>query len=113
MKTARFIAWISIRLEFICRFIEARDCDFHAVLLWRSLVAQNADSHTPDLARQLGRLGNQLSNLNRHEESLRATEESITLYRSLVEKNPASYTLDLTLELCNLGVRISNLNRRE
>src|SRR5258706_4932089 len=40
---------------------------------------------------QLGNLGIWLSNLNRHEESLGATEESITLYRSLVEENPASY----------------------
>ena len=87
MKTARFLGWIATHLGFIGRFIEARDCDSDAVLLWRSLVAENPDSHTPNLANQLGNLGIRLSNLNRHEESLGATEESITLYRSLVEKN--------------------------
>ncbi len=85
MKTARFLGWIAFHLDFIGRFIEARDCASHAVLLCRLLVAENPDSHTPDLAYQLGNLGIWLSNLNRHEESLGATEESITLYRSLVE----------------------------
>ena len=60
---------------------------------------------------QLGSLGIRLSNLNRHEESLGATEETITLYRSLVEKNPPSYTPDLARQLGNLGILLSNFNR--
>ena len=83
MKTAHFLGRIVIHLSFIGRFIEARDCAFDAVLIWRSLVAENPDSHTPILAHQLGSLGVQLSNLNRHDESLGVTQESITLYRSL------------------------------
>ncbi len=51
--------------------------------------------------------------MNRHEESLRATQEPITLYRSLVEKNPASYTPDLARQLRSLGIQLSNLNRHE
>ncbi len=90
IKTARFLGRIALHLGFIGRFIETRDCDSDAVLLWRSLVAENPDSHTPDLARQLSNLGISLSNLNRHEESLDVTEESITLFRSLAEKNPTS-----------------------
>src|SRR5258705_10427628 len=101
MKTARFLGWIAIHLGFIGRFIEARDCDSDAVLLWRSLVAEDPDSHTPGLASQLGSLGISLSSLNRHDESLDATEESITPYRSLVEKNPASYTPNLASQLGN------------
>ncbi len=103
MKAARFLGRITTHLGFIGRFMEARDCASHAALLWRLLVAENPDSHTPGLACQLGSLGVQLSNLNQHTESLRATEESITLYRSLVEKNPASYTPDLARQLGSLG----------
>src|SRR5258707_536813 len=76
----------------------------------------NPASYSPDLARQLGNLGVWLSNLNRHEESLGATQESITLYRSLVDKNPASYTPDLARQLGNLGnlgIRLSNFNRHQ
>ena len=79
-KTARFLRWIVIHLSFIGRFIEARDCAFDAVLISRSLVAENPDSHTPNLAHCLASLGGQLSNLNWHEESLGATQQSITLY---------------------------------
>ncbi len=77
------------------------------------MVAEDPDSHTPDLADQLSHLGIWLLKLNWHEESLGATEESITLYQSLVEKNPASYTPDLARQLGNLGVWLSNLNRHE
>src|SRR5258708_18453017 len=111
MKTARFLRKIANRLGSIGRFIEARDCNSHAVLLWRSLVAENANAHTPELARQLGNLGISLSNLNQHEESLDATEESMTLYRSL-QKNP-SYAPDLGRQLSSLGISLSNLNRHE
>src|SRR5258708_2046011 len=68
---------------------------------------------TPNLAAQLGNLAIPLWNLNRHEEALGVTEESITLYRSLVEKNPASYTPNLARQLSNLGIWLSNLNRHE
>jgi len=57
---------------------ESKDITFY-----RSLVEKNPASYTPDLARQLGNLGIRLSNLNRHEESLGTTQESITLYHSL------------------------------
>ncbi len=93
--------------------MEARDCDSHAVLLWRSLVAEKPGSYTSDLAAQLGNLGIRLLNLNQHKELLRATEESITLYRSLVEKNPAPHTPNLAKQLGNLGIQLSNLNRHE
>ncbi len=120
-KTACFLGWIVIHLSFIGHFIEARDCAFNAVLILRLLVAENPDSHTPNLAHCLASLGGQLSNLNwhevsnlnRHEESLGATQESITLYRSLVDKNPASYTPNLVSQLGNLGVWLLNLNRHE
>src|SRR5258705_12697856 len=111
METVRFLGRIVFHLSFIDRFIEASDCAFDAVLISRSLVAENRDSHTPNLAHCLASLGGQLSNLNRHEESLGATQESITLYRSLVDKNPASYTPNLARQLGNLGVRLLNLNQ--
>ena len=112
-KTAYFLGQIAIHLGFIGRFIEARDCDSDAVLLWRSLVAEDPDSHTPNLARQLTSQGTSFSNLNQHEESLDATEECITLCRSLVEKNPALYTPDLAGRIGNLGIFLSNLNRHK
>ena len=101
MKTARFLGRIAFHLDFIGCFIEARDCDSDAVLLWQSLVAEDPDSHTPGLVSQLGSLGISLSSLNRHDKSLDATEESITLYRSLVEKHPVSGPLKLRLEVCH------------
>src|SRR5260370_937975 len=110
MKTAQFLGWIASHLDFIGCFIEATDCASHAVLLCRLLVAENPDSHTPNLAFQLGNLSIRLSNLNQHEELLGVTEESITLYRSLDEKNPAYYSPYLAYELGNLGIQLSNLN---
>src|SRR5258708_11643880 len=95
METVRFLGRIVILLGFIGRFIEARDCAFDAVLISRSLVAENPDSHTPNLAHCLASLGRQLLNLNRYDESLGATQESINLYRSLVDKNTASYNSNL------------------
>ncbi len=80
MKTTRFLGQIAFHLDFIGHFIEARDCTYHAVLLCRLLVAENPDSHTPDLVSQLGDLGAQLSDLNWHKELLGAIEESIILY---------------------------------
>src|SRR5258708_17161482 len=113
MKTAYFLGQIANHLRFSGRYIEARDCSSDAVLLWRSLVAEDPDSHTPDLARQLSSQGLSLSNLNQHEESLDADEECIALCRSLVEKNPALYTPDLARRIGNMGVHLSNLNRHE
>ncbi len=111
-KTACFLGKIAIHLGFVSRFIEAKDCAFDAVLMWRSLVVENPDSHTPDLAHELGSLGVQLSNLNRHEESLDAIQKSITQYQLLVGKN-ALYTPHLARQLGNLGVQLSKLNRHE
>src|SRR5260370_7602906 len=102
METARFLGWIGTHLCFIGRFIEARDCTFDAVLMWRSLAAENPVSHTPDLANQLGNLGTRFAKLNRHEEALGATQESIPLYRSLLYKNPTIHTPNLPRPLVQL-----------
>ena len=83
---------------------------------WNMLLLlqdKNPISHTPDLAHLLSSLGSALLNLNWFEESLGATQESITLYQSLVEKNPASYMPDLACQLSNLGIRLLNLDQHK
>src|SRR5260370_30180963 len=110
-KIGLFLGRISSCLSHICRFTEARDSAIDAVSLFRSLVAQDPASYTPDLARNLGNLGIDLSKLNRHMESLDATQESIKLFLSLIAHDPASYTPYLAHNLGNLGSHLSNLNR--
>ena len=112
-KTAHFLGQIVAHLDFTGCSIEARECASDAVLLWQSLVAENPDSNTPNLACQLGSLGTQLSRLNQHTELLGITKESIILYQSLVDKNPVSYTPNLAWQLGSLGVWLSNLNWHE
>src|SRR5260370_9059391 len=82
-----------------------------SVGLYRSLVAEHPISYAPDLAFELGRLGNSLLDLNRHAESLNVHQESVGLYRSLVTHNPESYTPVLAFHLLILGNNLSNFNR--
>jgi tetratricopeptide (TPR) repeat protein len=58
-------------------------------------------------------LGVRLSDLDRREEALTATEEAVTVYRRLASGNPTAFEPDLARSLNNLGANLSDLGRRE
>jgi len=54
-----------------------------------------------------------LSNLNRREDALKASEEAVDIHRALAKDRPDVFRPDLARSLNNISVDYSNLNRRE
>jgi tetratricopeptide (TPR) repeat protein len=83
--------------------------------------ADAAENGPPDMREQLtnylavrlANLGTRLSNLERREEALAATQEAVEIYRRLTQTRPDAHLPDLATILLNLGTDLSNLQRRE
>lgn len=64
-------------------------------------------------ARLQNNLGARLSDLGRHEEALKATEQAVRFYRALVQRHPDTFGSSLAASLGNLSSRLSEMGQRE
>jgi tetratricopeptide (TPR) repeat protein len=78
-----------------------------AVDLWHDLATTEPAAHTPDLARNLGNLGSQLSDMGEHHAALASLQEAVDLCRDLATTEPAAHTPDLARNLGNLGNQLN------
>lgn len=82
-----------------------------AVTIFRRLAAENPGTYSPDLARALGNLSDDLLDVGHRGKAREAMAEAVDLYRAMSQINPTAFQADYGRALFNMGMLLRKMSR--